>query len=181
MAARRHRRRTSRDAAAYKYVAVARGYRGNELGRWRGNSLKGVMWTAQENAPKGAEIVVRSDKTSDGHFWGEGKGRVEAAYEKGRWSTSYGHARDPKREPKRTRAARDSSLKEAVDRLAVGESVDVRPNGYIKKKGRNEFVLVDRGNKERNRWGTREEILADASHYARVGSLPEPRGKHRGF
>lgn len=61
--------------------------------------------------------------------------------------------------------------------LAVGEALQVPPNGYVRKKKQNDFVLVDRDNNQRIRGGTAEEIVADANFYFKHWRLPPPLGE----
>ena len=50
----------------------------------------------------------------------------------------------------------------------VGEALPV-PGGYVRKKGRNEYVIVVG---ERSRWGKAAEIRADLAHLSQHGALP---------
>jgi hypothetical protein len=69
------------------FVAKAVGHRGNELGSWESNTVDGAMRAADAAAPKGAEITIRGETTSDGTNHGKGRGRVVAVREgsTGRW------------------------------------------------------------------------------------------------
>lgn len=49
-----------------------------------GQSLTGLMAESERISPSGT-IVIRGAYTSDGTFWGPGKGRVMARRESGRW------------------------------------------------------------------------------------------------
>ena len=69
-------------------------------------------------------------------------------------------------------------LLEAIAALRVGERLEVPPHAYVKKTGRGEYVLHDRSNKYRNRWGNLKQIVEDAEHYAEFGALPRPSGGH---
>lgn len=66
---------------------------------------------------------------------------------------------------------------EAVAALRVGERIEVPPRAYVKKTARGEYVLHDRGNKFRNRWGNLKQINEDVEHYVRFGELPPPSGE----
>lgn len=70
--------------------------------------------------------------------------------------------------------------------LRVGQSVTIETDpfvtrgyirGYIKKKARNDFVLVDSTNKVRTRWGTAKEIAQDGMFFTWNGHLPPPSGE----
>lgn len=56
--------------------------------------------------------------------------------------------------------------------LQVGEQVELAPNAYVKRKGRDTYVLHDRSNPYRNRWGTLAEIVSDANYYVTWHELP---------
>lgn len=79
----------------------------------------------------------------------------------------------------------EDELREAVRALHVGESVELdtlsfssprAARGYIKKKGRSDYVLMDRSNRERSRWGNLEEIVQDGMFFIWNGKLPPPSG-----
>jgi hypothetical protein len=60
--------------------------------------------------------------------------------------------------------------------LKIGEQSEVEPNAYVKRKKQNEYVLIDRNNRERSRWGTANEIATDVHYYMEHGHLPAPLG-----
>ena len=70
-----------------------------------------------------------------------------------------------------------SSLRPGIDRdvaaLRVGEQVEVTPALTVRKLARDRYVLRHRHDR-RNRFGTREEIVADVLHAMEHGELREP-------
>lgn len=60
--------------------------------------------------------------------------------------------------------------------LTTGDSFDLYPNAYLKKKGRNDYVLIDRENTTRSRWGNIDHIVDDALFYLEHGHLPPAAG-----
>lgn len=60
--------------------------------------------------------------------------------------------------------------------LKVGESCPLKPNGFVRRKKRDLYVLMDLSNKARSRWGNYDEIVEDADHYVIYGNLPAPVG-----
>lgn len=82
-----HPTKVQKMAMMETFVAKAVGHRGNELGSWESNTVDGAMRAADSAAPKGAEITIRGETTSDGTNHGKGRGRVVAVREgmAGRW------------------------------------------------------------------------------------------------
>lgn len=69
-------------------VLVAKAAERHGIPTWsctRDGSLAGIMAIADAQAPKHASLVIRSDRTSDGTFWGPGLGRILAQRNHGRW------------------------------------------------------------------------------------------------
>lgn len=68
-----------------KFTAVAVGHRGNVLGRHEATSVGAAMVHADLALPNSAAITIRGETTSDGSYWGVGRGRVVAVREHGKW------------------------------------------------------------------------------------------------
>jgi hypothetical protein len=70
----------------------------------------------------------------------------------------------------------DDPIKAGLQQLKIGDTIDITHRAYVKKKGRNDFVLYDRGNQERSRWGTASEIADDVQFFVDHGHLPAANG-----
>jgi len=70
--------------AAVTYEVRVFGHTGNVLFAAEGPSVNALMVVADINAPTGS-AVVRSDRTSDGSYWGLGRGRAEAIRFGNKW------------------------------------------------------------------------------------------------
>lgn len=66
---------------------------------------------------------------------------------------------------------------EEVQELRVGEAVEIPPNAYVRRKGRADWVLIDRHNTERSRWGSAAEIHKDMEYFIAHGHLPPAKGE----
>ncbi|HEY5086354.1 MAG TPA: hypothetical protein VII66_03260 [Gemmatimonadaceae bacterium] len=66
-------------------------------------------------------------------------------------------------------------MRARIAQLASGESLDIEPNAYVKKHGR-DYSFNDRANRDRNRWGDLSQIMADVTYYKVHGHLPPPVG-----
>lgn len=71
---------------------------------------------------------------------------------------------------------KDDPILAGLKALGVGDVWDLPHNGYVKKKGRNDFVLMDKKNQSRSRWGTASEIADDVLFFVDHGHLPAPVG-----
>ena len=70
----------------FDYIASAGGWDGRHLGTWRAPTVRGAMALADAEAHPRARVSVDAAYTSDGTFWGEGRGRVMARRDEGgRW------------------------------------------------------------------------------------------------
>lgn len=68
------------------------------------------------------------------------------------------------------------SLLASIKALAPEEAMPIQPRAYIRRKGRSTWVLVDRDNRIRARWGDAIQIEEDAAYYLLHGHLPPPKG-----
>lgn len=69
----------------FNYIARAADHRGNQTGEWSSPTVKGAMALADSHARPSSRVSVDAAYTSDGTFWGEGRGRVMAWRVGGRW------------------------------------------------------------------------------------------------
>lgn len=67
-------------------------------------------------------------------------------------------------------------MRERIKSLAVGERFQLAGHGgatgSVKRHARYDYVLNDSANKERNRWGSLEQIVEDAEFFTANGVLP---------
>jgi hypothetical protein len=59
-------------------------------------------------------------------------------------------------------------------KLQIEEAMEL-PGGYVKRKGRDCYVLSDDNNHYRKRWGTLEEITGDIIFFLDNGCLPKQK------
>ena len=59
-----------------------------------------------------------------------------------------------------------------MNSLDIEQRFDVAPNGYVRRKSRDSWALVDNGNHYRGRFGNAGQIAGDIEHYQVYGMLP---------
>lgn len=130
------RRSYARRDEPLHYVAVAADHRGHVTGEWRSRTVRGAMAQADAHAHPASRVRVNAAYTSDGTFWGEGKGRVMAQRERGRWHVEdYSDARTEGKAhgapwTHTARAQRDAGL----DKKALQKSIDADLKMQAKRK-----------------------------------------------
>jgi hypothetical protein len=64
-----------------------------------------------------------------------------------------------------------------IKSMRVGQKNELS-HGYIIRKTRNSYCLIDYSNKFRSRWGTYKQISEDVSYFLTYGSLPVSPKEH---
>lgn len=123
----------------FNYIARAFDERGQPIaGKWSSPSVKGAMALADGSGRRLNSVQVRAAYTSDGTFWGEGKGRVVAERGGGRWKVHDEHdnlTEIVKEHGRPQRAARDLGAAGAFA-LGVASSIagDAIYHRYVHKE-----------------------------------------------